>query len=295
MNLIEESAFNHHKLKKDVLGFLLGNHLASKTINKKHLLSLPQFYEGKNLVFEKFPASQKFATYILDTKAVIKQELKNKQANLNNSRPLTTPNTFRHRIQFNSNFESGNLFRAYQREFNEYDLILQNDINTKGNNQWFYFSVKNVPKGMTLKFNIVNLTKKHSLFNLGMKPFVFSMSRFEKRKVGWVREGMKVSYEENEKLRRENSSKSFYSLSFEYKFPFEGDIVYFSHSLPYGLTDLSNFLGRYLKNKNYCRLIKLKNLGSTLCGHEVDTLEITNEDSRQKKKIVWIIGRQHSG
>ena len=24
---------------------------------------------------------------------------------------------------------------------NEYDLILQNDTNTKGNNQWFYFSV----------------------------------------------------------------------------------------------------------------------------------------------------------
>ena len=55
---------------------------------------------------------------------------------------------------------------------------------------------------MTIKFNIVNLTKKHSLFDLGMKPYVFSMNRYEKRKVGWVREGMKVVYDENEKLRR---------------------------------------------------------------------------------------------
>ena len=62
--------------------------------------------------------------------------------------------------------------------------------------------MKNVPKGMTIKFNIVNLTKKHSLFDLGMKPYVFSMNRYEKRKVGWVREGMKVVYDENEKLRR---------------------------------------------------------------------------------------------
>lgn len=72
---------------------------------------------------------------------------------------------------------------------------MQNDINTKGNNQWFFFMVKNVPKGLTLKLNIVNLTKKYSLFDSGMKPYIFSMMRFEKRKVGWVREGTKVLYE----------------------------------------------------------------------------------------------------
>ena len=83
----------------------------------------------------------------------------------------------------------------YQKEFNEYDLILQNDINTKGNTQWFFFSVKNVPKNTVVKFNLVNMSKNDSLFNFGMKPMAFSMMRYEKRKVGWLREGQKVAYE----------------------------------------------------------------------------------------------------
>lgn len=91
---------------------------------------------------------------------------------------------------------------------------MQNDINTKGNNQWFFFMVKNVPKGLTIKFNIVNLTKKYSLFDQGMKPYVFSLIRFEKRKVGWVREGTKVGYEENDKFCREVTEKPYYKLSF---------------------------------------------------------------------------------
>lgn len=62
--------------------------------------------------------------------------------------------------------------------------------------------VKNVPKGLTLKFNIVNFTKKHSLFDDGMKPYTFSINRHEKRKVGWVREGSKVIYDENDKFGR---------------------------------------------------------------------------------------------
>lgn len=44
MNSIYQSAFNHHKLKKDVLGYLLGNHLPSKNVNKKYLLTLNDFY-----------------------------------------------------------------------------------------------------------------------------------------------------------------------------------------------------------------------------------------------------------
>jgi cytosolic carboxypeptidase protein 2/3 len=100
----------------------------------------------------------------------------------------------RPQIEFNSNFESGNLFKAFQREYNEYDLILQNDINTRGNNQWFFFSVRNVPKGTTVKFNIVNMAKRFSLFDYGMKPSVFSMMRFERRQVGWVRDGSKLNY-----------------------------------------------------------------------------------------------------
>lgn len=60
-------------------------------------------------------------------------------------------------LLFDSAFESGNLFAAFRIKENEYDLILQNDINTKGNTQWFFFSVSQCKKNCTVKFNIVNL------------------------------------------------------------------------------------------------------------------------------------------
>ena len=57
---------------------------------------------------------------------------------------------------------------------NEYDLIMQNDINTKGNTQWFYFRMVNVPANENIKINIVNMMKGDSLFNYGMLPCVHS-------------------------------------------------------------------------------------------------------------------------
>lgn len=76
-------------------------------------------------------------------------------------------------IQFDSKFESGNLFCAFEKSPNEFDLVLQNDINSKGHTQWFFFSVKIKKKGV-VRFSIVNLTKSGSLFTLGMQPVCFS-------------------------------------------------------------------------------------------------------------------------
>jgi len=39
---------------------------------------------------------------------------------------------------------------------NEYNLLMQNDINTQGHTQWFYFRVQNARKGQTVKMNIIN-------------------------------------------------------------------------------------------------------------------------------------------
>ena len=75
---------------------------------------------------------------------------------------------------FDSEFESGNLFAVYKVGPFEYDLLLQNDINTKGNTQWFYFRLRNPPKNKSIKLNIVNLRKPDSLFNYGMMPCIHS-------------------------------------------------------------------------------------------------------------------------
>ena len=68
-------------------------------------------------------------------------------------------------LEFDSVFESGNLAVAIKVSENEYNLILQNDINTNGHTQWFYFKVKSKFKKRTaVKFNLINLYKPKSLY-----------------------------------------------------------------------------------------------------------------------------------
>ena len=48
---------------------------------------------------------------------------------------------------FDSHFESGNLRKAAKVNNVEYNLWLENDTNTRGHTQWFYFKVqyKDIP------------------------------------------------------------------------------------------------------------------------------------------------------
>jgi hypothetical protein len=59
-------------------------------------------------------------------------------------------------LLFESRFESGNLYLAQKVSDNEYNLLMQNDINTQGHTQWFYFRVQNTRKGHSVKLNIIN-------------------------------------------------------------------------------------------------------------------------------------------
>lgn len=69
---------------------------------------------------------------------------------------------------FDSCFESGNLLAAYKISERQYNLVLQNDVNSKGNTQWFFFCVKNKYPQQTVRFNIINLTKEKSLYQKGL-------------------------------------------------------------------------------------------------------------------------------
>jgi hypothetical protein len=73
-------------------------------------------------------------------------------------------------LQFDSNFESGNLDSAYLVNENEYNLLMKVDTNTKGNSFWFNFKVANGRPGLTVQFNILNFSRdiKH-FYNVGMK------------------------------------------------------------------------------------------------------------------------------
>ena len=95
---------------------------------------------------------------------------------------------------FESRFESGNLLAAIKISDNEYDLILQNDINTNGNTQWYFFRVSNTHPGQRVRFNMLNLAKPDSLYNYGMKILCFSNKMKAEEGIGWHRVGETINY-----------------------------------------------------------------------------------------------------
>lgn len=98
---------------------------------------------------------------------------------------------------FESRFESGNLYSVMKVTDNEYHLCLQNDVNTVGHTQWFFFRVQNTTKNMEVKFNMLNLAKPDSLFNHGMKPLIYSEKKVDEEGVGWFRDGYNIGYYKN--------------------------------------------------------------------------------------------------
>ncbi len=76
----------------------------------------------------------------------------------------------------------------------EYDLYLKNDYGTSGFTQWYYFRVGNTRKDQTYRFNIVNLMKPESTYNMGMKPLMYSVKDADKNSTGWQRDGINIAY-----------------------------------------------------------------------------------------------------
>ena len=93
---------------------------------------------------------------------------------------------------------------------------MHNDINTRGHNQWFYFKLTSTRKNQKVRLNLVNFVKKESLFSYGLKPLAFS-EKGNRNGLGWVRTGHKAYYETNH-IKKDYSSDSYNTLSFEYEF-----------------------------------------------------------------------------
>ena len=89
---------------------------------------------------------------------------------------------------------------------NEYDLILQNDTNTNGYTQWFFFKVKSNLSG-AFRFNLLNFTKSSSMFNYGMR--VLASVEQEDGQFAWVRCGSHIEYFQNN-FKRDSTGASLY-------------------------------------------------------------------------------------
>lgn len=105
-------------------------------------------------------------------------------------------------LQFCSNFECGNLLLAYCRPgTQEYDLVLQNDINSHGYTQWFYFQVRNADR-VRARFNICNIIKPSHHFRKGMKISAYSLEQKRQCNRNWFKAGEGIFCHRNNLLRK---------------------------------------------------------------------------------------------
>jgi hypothetical protein len=89
--------------------------------------------------------------------------------------------------QFSSDFEGGNLAMAVETQERTYDLLLQNDTNSRGYNQWFYFLIEHPVPKQPYRFRVLNLRKKTKLYSHGWSPIYFSVKEKKWRRATSVR------------------------------------------------------------------------------------------------------------
>lgn len=177
---------------------------------------------------------------------------------------------------FESRFESGNLFLATKVSDQEYDCLMQNDINTHGHTQWFYFRVQNTRAGLPVKFNILNYNKADSMFNYGMKVTVYSEKKSEKEQVGWHRSCTDISYFQNQIRKDFTFTKYFHTCTFTYTFEYDEDSVFFAYCYPYTYTDLVTDLNAIERDPRRRKFMNRQVLCKTIAGVACELFTVTD-------------------
>lgn len=213
-------------------------------------------------------------------------------------------------LQFESRFESGNLLCAFKTEETpkqiNYQLLLQNDTNTTGYIQWFFFRVTNVKKKKKVNINIINMLRKTSMYSHGLKIMCYSQKKSEIENIGWHRGGTNVMYYPNNLYFYSNDRKrNLFSLSFDYEFAYDDDTVFFANCIPFFYSDLMKDLNYYELNETKYPFFHRKTLCTTLGGNNLDmfsinSLSLTNQNlhyynMNDTRKGIILIARQHPG
>jgi hypothetical protein len=175
-------------------------------------------------------------------------------------------------------------------------------VHTLGHTQWFYFAVSNTHSAATVamdaiglsapvvrvKFNVVNLTKPDSLFNLGMQPVLYSRRDAGLRGVGWVRAGTDVAYFSNQYPRRSTAGEgesSYFTLTFTMDFANAGDTYLIAYTYPYTYSDYRRHIDGILAVPGSDAVIRRSKLCKTLAGYDCDLLVITNFEAKRPELI----------
>ena len=191
---------------------------------------------------------------------------------------------------FESRFESGNLLCAFKTdEENKYQLFLQNDTNTTGYIQWFFFRVSNTQKGRKVNFNIINMLRPICLYKKGLKIMTYSKLQAQNENIGWHRDCENIMYYTNNLFTyNENSKKkrSLSSLSFDYEFKYDDDKVYFANCLPYFYSKLIDEMEKYEKKlRNKFFFFKKIPFTQTLGGNDLILLNIRSTNNNTNINI----------
>ncbi|XP_039075745.1 cytosolic carboxypeptidase 1 isoform X2 [Hyaena hyaena] len=184
-------------------------------------------------------------------------------------------------LKFNSKFESGNLRKVIQIRKNEYDLILNSDINSNHYHQWFYFEVSGMRPGVAYRFNIINCEKSNSQFNYGMQPLMYSVQEALNARPWWIRVGTDICYYKNHFSRSSvaaggQKGKSYYTITFTVNFPHKDDVCYFAYHYPYTYSTLQMHLQKLESAHNPQQIYFRKDvLCETLSGNTCPLVTIT--------------------
>ena len=207
-------------------------------------------------------------------------------------------------INFESNFECGNLQLVYLDEMNNYQLFLHNDTNTTGYSQWFFFRIINVKKNQKINLNIMNFQRKTTKYSNGLKIWYYSTKKNNEKNISWHHTTEKVNYYQNGLYRYINGKRQYYyTLSFDYTIEYDDDEIYFANCIPFTYSDIIKDLNEYTKKENdKYYYFERKKLCSTLIGNDVDYFNINNnidllnfEENNNKKKGIVLFARQHPG
>lgn len=222
-------------------------------------------------------------------------------------------------LRFDALFESGNLDQVNVVNCEHYVLTVKPDVNTCGTSQWFYFSVTNTVASSTVKFEIVNFTRKMKLYRAGMKIWVWSKKLERESKVKWHKGGVDIEYRANSHKRQadESEDKSFYTLSFKYEFKHDHDTVFFAYTCPYTYSDICSLIAKkedeleqageasmftadrksiVKKGISYTR----ECFAQTICGIPVYEITVTASSKKEviplkNRKCIVITSRVHAG
>ncbi|CAD8082229.1 unnamed protein product [Paramecium sonneborni] len=173
---------------------------------------------------------------------------------------------------FNSDFESANLYAAYQIKNNEFNLILQDDTNTVGYSQWFYFEVNNL-QGQILTLHIINLVKEYKLLKQGLSVMIKVGSEWEP-----LQTHVKIKTSQFYKLKYPTQMCQLYQLTII--IPSKHKQFKLSLNNPYTNSDLQAFL------KNDYQI-----LTTSLSGLKIPILKFGSPNN----DVILVIARQHPG